>query len=194
MRKRGLYYNRHRYYDAESGQYLSPDPIGLAGSTRPQGYVFNPLEWVDPLGLEKKGPHSDKVPLSRNSARKLLKSRGLDKKIQRETVNSFDGQIYASQGKKGDVFDITGSSPETVSQVYVTRGSAGITAAERRANLALPQTNNATYQGKVMLTRDQVLLEGRVAPQPQWGADKVGGGWQVVTAGGKYSGATRLIP
>ncbi|WP_240348741.1 RHS repeat-associated core domain-containing protein [Pectobacterium parmentieri] len=24
-----FYYNRHRYYDAESGQYLSPDPIGL---------------------------------------------------------------------------------------------------------------------------------------------------------------------
>ncbi|KHN49106.1 RHS repeat-associated core domain-containing protein, partial [Pectobacterium fontis] len=25
----GLYYNRHRYFDPESGQYLSPDPIGL---------------------------------------------------------------------------------------------------------------------------------------------------------------------
>ncbi|RYC37114.1 EndoU domain-containing protein [Pectobacterium zantedeschiae] len=49
----GLYYNRHRYYDAESGQYLSPDPIGLAGGIRPQGYVHNPLEWVDPLGLAK---------------------------------------------------------------------------------------------------------------------------------------------
>ncbi|WP_409161756.1 RHS repeat-associated core domain-containing protein, partial [Pectobacterium sp. B2J-2] len=32
----GLYYNRHRYYDAESGQYLSPDPIGLGGGIRPQ--------------------------------------------------------------------------------------------------------------------------------------------------------------
>ncbi|MFP1787779.1 RHS repeat-associated core domain-containing protein, partial [Lonsdalea quercina] len=47
----GLYYNRHRYYDADSGQYISPDPIGLAGGLRPQGYVHNPLEWVDPLGL-----------------------------------------------------------------------------------------------------------------------------------------------
>ncbi|WP_042858023.1 RHS repeat domain-containing protein, partial [Dickeya sp. NCPPB 3274] len=27
----GLYYNRHRYFDPESGQYLSSDPIGLAG-------------------------------------------------------------------------------------------------------------------------------------------------------------------
>ncbi|MDE8744660.1 RHS domain-containing protein, partial [Pectobacterium polaris] len=47
----GLYYNRHRYYDAESGQYLSPDPIGLLGGLRPQGYVTNPLMWIDPLGL-----------------------------------------------------------------------------------------------------------------------------------------------
>ncbi|WP_259462933.1 RHS repeat-associated core domain-containing protein, partial [Pectobacterium parmentieri] len=47
----GLCYNRHRYYDAESGQYLSPDPIGLLGGIRPQAYVHNPLEWVDPLGL-----------------------------------------------------------------------------------------------------------------------------------------------
>uniref|UniRef100_UPI0020C6486E RHS repeat-associated core domain-containing protein n=1 Tax=Pectobacterium polaris TaxID=2042057 RepID=UPI0020C6486E len=51
----GLYYNRHRYYDAESGQYLSPDPIGILGGIRPQGYVHNPLEWVDPLGLAKAG-------------------------------------------------------------------------------------------------------------------------------------------
>nr|WP_240350896.1 RHS repeat-associated core domain-containing protein [Pectobacterium brasiliense] len=52
----GLYYNRHRYYDAESGQYLSPDPIGLGGGIRPQGYVHNPLEWVDPFGLDKRDP------------------------------------------------------------------------------------------------------------------------------------------
>lgn len=46
----GLYYNRHRYFDPELGQYISSDPIGFAGGLRPQGYVHNPLEWVDPLG------------------------------------------------------------------------------------------------------------------------------------------------
>ena len=50
-RETGLYYNRHRYYDSDSGQYLSSDPIGMAGGLRPQAYVQNPLEWVDPLGL-----------------------------------------------------------------------------------------------------------------------------------------------
>ncbi|WP_128861292.1 hypothetical protein [Mixta gaviniae] len=90
-------------------------------------------------------------------------------------------------------FTITEHSPGSASQVYVTRGSAGITHAERRAKLALPPNNSATYEGKVVLTRPQVLLEGKVAPQLQWGADKVGGEWQLVTAGGKYSGATKLL-
>ncbi|WP_171903441.1 RHS repeat-associated core domain-containing protein, partial [Aeromonas sp. ANP5] len=48
----GLYYNRHRYFDPELGQYISSDPIGFAGGLRPQGYVHNPLEWVDPLGFK----------------------------------------------------------------------------------------------------------------------------------------------
>nr|WP_240478701.1 RHS repeat-associated core domain-containing protein [Dickeya fangzhongdai] len=47
----GLYYNRHRYFDPELGQYLSADPLGILGGIRPQGYVHNPLELVDPLGL-----------------------------------------------------------------------------------------------------------------------------------------------
>ena len=48
----GLHYNRYRLYDPEIGQYLSPDPIGLEGGLRPQGYVDSPTTWVDPLGLK----------------------------------------------------------------------------------------------------------------------------------------------
>ncbi|AKM03221.1 RHS repeat-associated core domain-containing protein [Burkholderia pyrrocinia] len=47
----GLNYNLNRYYDPDSGQYLSVDPIGLAGGIRTHGYVANPTQWVDPLGL-----------------------------------------------------------------------------------------------------------------------------------------------
>jgi RHS repeat-associated protein len=52
----GLYYNRHRHYDPLTGQYASPDPIGLAGGDRPQGYVANPGVWTDPLGLAARPP------------------------------------------------------------------------------------------------------------------------------------------
>ncbi|WP_186367399.1 RHS repeat-associated core domain-containing protein [Yersinia aldovae] len=58
----GLYYNRFRYYDGETGQYLCPDPIGLLGGNNPYGYVHNPLGWVDPLGLA--GTDASGRPLS----------------------------------------------------------------------------------------------------------------------------------
>ncbi|WP_436410445.1 RHS repeat-associated core domain-containing protein [Morganella morganii] len=47
----GLYYNRFRYYDKDTGQYISPDPIGLLGGLNPYGYVHNPTVFIDPLGL-----------------------------------------------------------------------------------------------------------------------------------------------
>ncbi len=49
----GLYYNRHRYYDPESGRYISEDPIGLRGGLAPYSYVSDPLMWLDPGGLKR---------------------------------------------------------------------------------------------------------------------------------------------
>jgi len=47
-----LYYNRFRYYDPELGQYITQDPIGLAGGNPTlYGYVGDPNSWVDPFGL-----------------------------------------------------------------------------------------------------------------------------------------------
>nr|WP_260337789.1 RHS repeat-associated core domain-containing protein [Pasteurella testudinis] len=47
----GLAYNRFRYYDPSTGNYLTSDPIGLAGGETPYSYVQNPWDWLDPFGL-----------------------------------------------------------------------------------------------------------------------------------------------
>jgi RHS repeat-associated protein len=47
----GLHYNRFRYYDAEAGQYVSRDPLGLRAGLRVYGYVGDPGVASDPLGL-----------------------------------------------------------------------------------------------------------------------------------------------
>ncbi|MDF2383831.1 DNA/RNA non-specific endonuclease [Nostoc ellipsosporum NOK] len=47
----GLCYNRFRYYDPETGIYISQDPIGLKGGLRPYSYVPNPFEYIDRYGL-----------------------------------------------------------------------------------------------------------------------------------------------
>jgi RHS repeat-associated protein len=47
----GLYYNRFRYYSPCEGSYISQDPIGLNGGLVSYGYVNDPNERIDPLGL-----------------------------------------------------------------------------------------------------------------------------------------------
>jgi len=47
----GLYYNVNRYYDPDTGRYLSHDPFGLDPSPDSFAYVGNPTAWIDPLGL-----------------------------------------------------------------------------------------------------------------------------------------------
>ena len=50
-RESGLSYNRFRYYDGATGQFISQDPIGLAGGINPYQFAPNVLGWIDPLGL-----------------------------------------------------------------------------------------------------------------------------------------------
>jgi RHS repeat-associated protein len=47
----GLAYNRFRYYDSESGGYISQDPIRLEGGMTLYGYVQDTNGWVDVFGL-----------------------------------------------------------------------------------------------------------------------------------------------
>lgn len=49
----GLCYNRFRYYDKESGNYISQDPIGLFGGDNFYAYVTNSAGYIDPLGLSE---------------------------------------------------------------------------------------------------------------------------------------------
>jgi len=48
----GLHFNWHRFYDPNSGRYISADPIGLDGGTNLYVYVGgNPINLIDPEGL-----------------------------------------------------------------------------------------------------------------------------------------------
>ncbi len=48
----GLHYNYFRYYNPQTGRYITPDPIGLEGGINLFAYVSNrPVNFADPLGL-----------------------------------------------------------------------------------------------------------------------------------------------
>ena len=86
----GLHYNRFRYYDPEAGQYLSPDPIGLAGGSRPQAYVADTVSSVDPLGLNTCGGTT--VPQYRTPFQPLTPNqrRGIQGRIDSRTATRND--------------------------------------------------------------------------------------------------------
>ena len=113
-------------------------------------------------------------------------------------VNSFDGQIHVRRGQSGEVFesfsDIDKNSPASL--VFVTRGMKDTTnSLDRQIILALPDSdlvrNSAIRYRPAVLKQDQILLEGAVGGQ-QGGifgpTYKAGGGYQIVTDGGRFGG------
>ncbi len=124
--------------------------------------------------------------ISERNQPRLPTKDSVDKGI--EIKESFSGPITARRGKEGEEFEaVSGDSPASL--FFVTKGLKDVPAAERRQLLALPVTNTAENFNIVQLLKDQILLEGRVAPQIGgiFGPKRLpGGGQQTVTETGRF--------
>jgi len=124
----GLSYNRFRYYSADAGQFISPDPIGFGGGTNLFRFAPNAVGWLDTLGLEcpdgaclKWSEDSEKHALDRHSPHRPPGPDGKGTEFPREwSEKEF---IDAVQKKAND--------PATVrTPVPPERGGVGSTAFE----------------------------------------------------------------
>ena len=61
-----IYYNRHRYYDAVNGLFISPDPWGKVNGTNEYPYgLNNPVTYTDPSGCAWSRPRFE-IPEGKN--------------------------------------------------------------------------------------------------------------------------------
>ncbi|WP_438618903.1 RHS repeat domain-containing protein [Oryzifoliimicrobium ureilyticus] len=122
----GLYYNRHRHYDALSGQYASSDPIGLDGGDRPQGYVDNPAAFCDLFGLSAvaaaKGSETYYRVMSPADFAELQKTNKLP--ATRETFIATDPGYYSHKQYDGILVKFEARAG-TRSKLYALSGRHG---------------------------------------------------------------------
>ncbi|SCZ68422.1 HNH/endonuclease VII fold putative polymorphic toxin, partial [Photorhabdus luminescens] len=109
----GLYYNRFRYYDNEIGQYLCADPLNLSGGFNPYGYVHDPVNWIDPLGLAGcPGAKNKKTTYEGKSRRDALRQAKRDTGIPNiqqpkiDRVDLLDGNGKKIIGSNGQVIKV----------------------------------------------------------------------------------------
>ncbi|MCB0522704.1 MAG: RHS domain-containing protein [Lewinellaceae bacterium] len=104
----GLYYNRFRYYDAEIGEYISSDPIGLAGGIKLYHYAFDTNVWTDIFGLGKRkwidlgDGHKGGIDTFNTGGQASFEIHVYNKKGTELGVHGPDGWIN-KHGHKGDV-------------------------------------------------------------------------------------------
>jgi RHS repeat-associated protein len=95
----GLYYNRFRYYDPSIGNYLSQDPIRLAGNNPTlYGYVQDVNSWVDVFGLELRTVNPNDVNFSQRTVSEV---RVFDAtKYEPIRVMDVDGQLVSYDNRR----------------------------------------------------------------------------------------------
>lgn len=146
--------------------------------------------------IKKEGLTNKPSKLSSKNFEKLMKTRGLSKQESENLKSSMSKKTFMQvrHAKAGEKF-LTTHGTENSSGIFVSKNSLGKSANERINKGALPHSNTADYETKVVLAKDQNLVYGKIAPQSKFSKmdpkqlSRSGGGEQVITDGGYKSGA-----
>jgi RHS repeat-associated protein len=162
----GLHYNRFRYYDPGLGEYISADPIGLAGGLSSYTYVRDSLTWVDPLGLE--GCNGDDDALETATGRLPAFLRNKLKRIRNQ---------LAAGGNRGIPGSVSPDDALRLGKAYVGTGyrtavgGSTLISADKLRQFRLPSAKrgvNPLTNQPFSRTGVQVNFEARTIPEGRW--------------------------
>uniref|UniRef100_UPI0027E1A7AF RHS repeat-associated core domain-containing protein n=1 Tax=Neisseria oralis TaxID=1107316 RepID=UPI0027E1A7AF len=127
-RETGLHYNYFRYYEPETGRFISQDPIGLLGEDNLYWFGPNTAIWVDLFGLLK----SAKVH-AKQYARQISKTEPVSKHptTVAAVIDKKTGRIfYGESGKLNDVVhpELKKALPKTSMEKWSTTNCAEVNA------------------------------------------------------------------
>jgi len=95
---RSIPFNRFRYYDAEAGQYVAQDPIGLWGGAKAYAYTSDPLAWGDAFGLKECASRRDAFRSAKRDAGIPVQLRPTA--VRRAHLTSRDGSLVLDARKQ----------------------------------------------------------------------------------------------
>jgi RHS repeat-associated protein len=151
----GLYYNRFRYYDPESGAYISQDPIGLLGGMSLYSYVLNTSTFVDPFGLSCQKP--DKLKFSAEGV-SHVKKRHISSHPDWEHKSKWTVKNGGWRAKTRDTF----KNPDKVTR----DGDRFIFQKEYKNPVGIDRDGNSLYKVRVVTEKDGEIVTS--FPQLDW--------------------------
>ena len=101
-RETGLHYNTFRYYDADIGRFISPDPIGLEGGINLGSYSPNPISWIDPWGWACIQQKIDGTRRENRVGAKLRAIFGKDNVLKERALRDAKGNRVQDNSPEGD--------------------------------------------------------------------------------------------
>jgi RHS repeat-associated protein len=150
----GLHYNRFRYYDPRIARFISQDPIAPNGRLNFYRYAPNPLNWLDPLGLDV-CENREKGEEFKDGVKEKYEKAGFI--VHEEVVV----QVTTPDGQVRTRIDLVVKNPETGRTYYI----------ETKASATAPYTPNQTAagvgQGSGTLTGPAEMRSDRPGLTPQ---------------------------
>ena len=160
----GLYQNCYRFYDPDVGRYINQDPIGLLGGLNAYQYTPNPINWVDPLGLNKECPDkTGTVYDSITATQETIEGTSIPKSFELET--------------EGGKFWVHPNATKHMTE-YLTRNGA---------------SHSSSMSSQAMLTSFQQSVNQAVTQGIEYGDMMQVGRWELVFSQGRAGDALPVI-